>query len=310
MTITDILNSYNEMENDLEFQNTSSIQTKIMISLSEGSKNIKDLEKCMGIPHHTILNNIIELKKEDLIRSNKNNYCLSRFGEKIVFELIDTIKTFAVLKNNRELWLNHEIDSIPPELLLKIGDLNNSKLIKSKNIDVAKIHDIHTQVVLNSKKVNGVSPIFYSDYIKTFDEILKKNIDVELILTDSVFKKTIKLLNSKDLEKLKRLILQEKLKLWEIKEEVKVAFTVTDNFITFGVFSKNGMYDSTKNLISNDAAAIKWGNELFEYYLKKAKKINLEDLKTIKTDDFNIQSSEILKSVKNHDLWTPKEASD
>lgn len=276
MAINKILTFYEEMIGQLEFQNISSVRTKIMINLSEGPKNVKDLEKSMEISHYNLLNNIIELKKEGLIICDKNNYYLSIFGEKTVLELINITKTFTVLKNNHELWLNHEIDAIPPELLVKIGDLSNSKLIEAESDDIAKVHNTHTQVILNSKKIRGVSPILYPNYIKTFKEVLEKNSDVELILTKPVLKKIIELLNPEDLEYIKRFISQGNLKLWEIKENVKVAFTVTDKFMTLGLFSINGAHDSTKNLVGNDNNAIEWCNKLFEYYKKRAKKVNLE----------------------------------
>jgi predicted transcriptional regulator len=278
MNITDILKYYEEVKNDLTFQNTSSVQTKIMIYLSEGSKNIEDLTKLAKIKSSIILNGINGLEKENLVLSKRNYYYLSKIGVKVTSELIDMIKTIVVLKNNQKLWLNHEVESIPYDLLMEIGNLSNSKLIEIENNDISKTHRKHTQIVLNAEKIKGVSPIFYLDYIETFNNVLDKNINVELILTEEVLKKTIESHNSKSLEKFKKSILEEKLKIWKIQENVKVAFTVTDKSITLGLFSKKGIYDSTKVLVSDHKDAIMWGNELFEYYLKRAQKIEEKDL--------------------------------
>ncbi len=70
------------------------------------------------------------------------------------------------------------------------------------------------------------------------------------------------------LEYLERLILENQLKLWKIKEDVKVAFTVTDNFIALGLSMINGRYDNTKLLLSGYDDMLKWGDKLFEYYLE------------------------------------------
>jgi predicted transcriptional regulator len=63
-----------------------------------------------------------------------------------------------------------------------------------------------------------------------------------------------------------------------VDEDIKIAFTVTEKFLNFGLFSHDGMYDATMVLINYDKDAIQWGEELYEYYLKKAEIINLNDI--------------------------------
>lgn len=282
MNILDILNYYDEVKDNLEFQSTSSIRTKIMISLSEGPKKTKELEKSIGISYYTTLHGINKLEKQNLILIH-GNYCyLSKVGRESVSNLIDMIKTLIVLKNNRKLLLNHDIESIPYDLLMEIGDLSDSKLIESENEDISKTHRIHSQIVLNAKKISGVSPIFYSDYIETFMPLLKKNINIELVLTENILKKTVDALDKEYLEEFKTLISKNHLRIWELKENIKVAFTVTDKAMTLGLFSKKGMYDSTKILVSDHEDALVWGNKLFKHYLKRAQKVDLNYIQELK----------------------------
>jgi predicted transcriptional regulator len=275
MPINDILKYYEEVKDDLKFQNTSSVRIKIMINLMDGSKKTKDLRKSTGIQSSTILHGIIELEKQKLVSRKGDNYYLSELGQIVILKIVDMIKTSVSLKKFRKLWLNHEIESIPQHLLMKIGDLNNSELIESENEDMFKTHGIHAQIILNATKIRGVSPIFYPDYVETFNSVLDKDINVELILTEEVLKKTIESHDAENLKNIKRLISQKKLKLWKIQEDVKVAFTVTDKSITLGLFSKKGTYNSAQILVSDHEDSIKWCNNLFVYYLKKAQKINL-----------------------------------
>ncbi len=279
MTLVDTLNSYEEVKDDLKFQSMSSVRIKIMISLSEGPKKIEDLVELTGMQSEGIIYCINKLEKKNLVLNEKNYYYLSKIGTKMASELIDMIKTLIVLKNSRELWLNHEIESIPYDLLMQIGDLSRSELIEIENDDLSKTHRMHTQAVLNARNVKGVSPIFYSDYIETFNLILDKNIKVELVLTEEILKKTMESHDAKGLENIKRLISKNQLKIWKLNEDIKVAFTVTDKSITLGLFSKKGTYDTTRLLLSDHSDAIEWCNKLFDYYLKRAQKVNLEDLK-------------------------------
>ena len=276
MSTEDILNYYEEVKDDLKFQNTSSVRTKIMINLMEGSKKTKDLRKSIGIQSSTILHSITELEKQNLISRKGDNYSLSETGKIMILKSIDTIKTAVSLKKFQKLLIDHEINSIPPELLIKIGDLSNSELIEAESDDMFKTHGMHAQIVLNATEVKGVSPIFYPDYIETFNRILENGTHVELILTEEVLKKTIESHDLENLENTKRFISQGTLKIWELKEDAKAAFTVTDKSITLGLFSKKGMYDPSRILVSSDDDAIEWCNKLFEYYKKRAKKVNLE----------------------------------
>lgn len=276
MNIVDILNSYDEVKDNLEFQSMSNVRTKIIINLSEGPKNVKELQKSIGIARSIILHGINELEKENLVLSGGNYYYLSKIGKETASKLIDMIKVRIVLQNNRELWLNHEIESIPYHLLMEIGNLSNSELMEIENDDLSKTHRIHANAVLTAGKVKGVSPIFYSDYINIFNTILNKGVNVELILTEDILKKTIKSYDSKSLGEFIGLISKKQLKIWKLNEDVKVAFTVTDKAITLGLFSKKGLYDSTRLLVSDHKNAIEWCNKLFDYYLKRAQKVGLE----------------------------------
>ncbi len=279
MYIEDIFNYYEDVKDDLKFQGTSSVRIKIMINLYKGPKKTKDLRKSIGIPSSTILHSITELEKQKLISRNADDFLLSEIGKITVLKLIDMIKTLVSLKEFRKLWLNHEIDTIPQDLQMQIGNLSNSQLVEAKYDDISKTHRTHAQVILNAGKVRGVSPIFYPDYLETFDVILNKGVKVELILTEDVLKKTMESHDLESLENIKRLISKNQLKIWETKEDVKVAFTVTDKAITFGLFSKRGAYDSTRFLVSDHDDAIEWCNKLFDYYLKRAQKVNLDYLK-------------------------------
>jgi len=279
MSTEDILNFYEEVKDDLKFQNTSSVRIKILTSLYEGPKKTKDLRKSMGIRSSTILHGITELEKQNLISTDGDSFFLSELGEITALNLVDRIKTSVSLKKFRKLWLNHEINSIPPELLVQIGDLSISELIEAEQDDIAKTHGVQVKIALKSGKLKGISHIFHPDYIELFNKILNKNIDVELILTGNILKKAIESHNPESLENLKRLISKKQLKIWETKEDIKIAFAVTDKTMTLGLFSKKGIYDPTKILVSDHGDALDWGNKLFEYYLKRAQQIDLDYFK-------------------------------
>lgn len=274
MPITDILNFYEDVKDDLKFHSISAVRIKIMISLSEGPKKTKELRELTSMQSSTILHGITELEKQDLIIKEGDNFYLSEIGKIMVLKLEDMIKTSISLKKFQKLWLNHEIDAIPQNLLMNIGDLSNSELIESDNIDVFKPHGTYIQMLIQSKEIKGLSPIFYKDYIKIFDGMINKGTKIELILTNAILEKLIESLDPESLKNLNNLLSGKRLKIWELEEDIKIAFTITDKFLSLGLFIEKGTYDITKNLISKHDDAIAWGNKLFEYYRNQAKEFD------------------------------------
>ena len=277
MHITDTLNFYEEVKDDIKSQSTSIIRTKIMISLSEGPKKTKDLRELTGIPASTLIHGINELEKQELVLKEKDKFFLSQMGKIMALKLVDTVRAYVSMKKLQKLLFNHQIKDIPQDLLMNIGDLSNSQLIETDNIDLFKTHGTHIEIVLDSKEIKGVSPIFYPNYAGIFKKLIEEEVKVELILTEDVLKKTIESVEEgkKDLEEL---ILTRNLTLW-ILNDVKVAFTITNKSMVLGLFLINDMYDSSRLLVSDDKDSINWGNKLFEYYRKKSKKLDLEYFK-------------------------------
>lgn len=273
-----IFNFYEVVKDDLKFYGISSVRMNIMIGLSDGPKKTRQLRELTGIPSSTILHGINELEKQKVVYKDGDIFRLSEIGHILALKLIDLVKTICTLKNNQKLWLNHKIGDIPDDLLMEIGNLSNSQLIEAENADVFKTYNEFTYLLLQSKDIKGVSPFFHADLTKIFLDILDKGVKVELILSDAVLKKIIRSFNPKSLTDFLKFRSSENLNLWVLNEEVEMAFTVTDKFLSFGLYTDNGVYDTSKDLISEDPAAILWGNKLFDYYREKSDKIELKRL--------------------------------
>lgn len=275
MSSKDILKLYDEVKDNLKFISSSSVRTRIMISLTMGITKLKDLKEGMNVDSSTILHAMKTLEDQNLIIKTGDEYFISQTGKIIGLKLIDTIKMLFTVKRSEKLWLNHEIEDIPADLLLKIGELNVSTLIESEPTDIFKPHENYfSRILINSNKIRGLSPIFNQDFIEPFKLMMEEGKEIELILTPQVINETMNVLDPDSMLHLADLISQDKFKIWTI-EDVKVAFTVTDKFISLGLYSKSGEYDNTRDLVSDHPDAIEWGNILFEYYRDKADRFNI-----------------------------------
>jgi len=180
-----------------------------------------------------------------------------------------------VLKKHEDFWLTHDLRGIPEQLLEKIGWLKNLTLAEDTSTDIFKVHLNFINLLKNAKEIKGVSSIFVPDYPLLFvDLVIKKKADVQLVMTEEVFNKMLEMTNQK---LLKKAIKDEnfKLKLYTVEENINAAFTVTDYFLSFGLFHVDGTYDYNRDIISYDRKGIKWGRELFEWYLKRAERVYL-----------------------------------
>ena len=117
---------------------------------------------------------------------------------------------------------------------------------------------------------------FSFNYIDLFQHlILENDINVELLLTKDVIQKIIQDIDPDNLKALKNSMTRENIQIGIIHPEVRIAFTVTDKYLSLGLFYEQGDYDKSKDLISDDHDAVVWGNQLFEYYRNQSQKFQL-----------------------------------
>jgi len=156
--------------------------------------------------------------------------------------------------------------------LTNIGMIVATKLLATNELNIINPHNTYLSLIKNARWIKGVTPIFSSDYTNLHKGLVEMNIRVQIIVTMAVMNK---LTEDIDLNILKNLIDNYDLEIFVTNENPKVAFTATDSVLSFGLFNNNGVYDITQDLISTDKMGIRWGCELFEYYLGKAKRYKI-----------------------------------
>jgi len=264
------------IQNSIRIAVCSELRRRIIIALREGKRTLSELRDSLGVSSTTAIHALRELEKENIIfQDESRKYGLTRIGYVIGLKLSDFVDAVEVLKKHEDFWLTHDLSGIPPHLLEKIGWLKGSILLEDTAIDIFKVHTSFINLLASSKQIRGVSSIFVPEYPPLFEKlILKKRADVELVITEEVFNKMLEVINQ---EVLKKAIKDEnfKFKLYTVEENIKAAFTVTDYFLSLGLFHVDGSYDYNRDIISYGREAIEWGKELFEWYLKRAKPIFL-----------------------------------
>lgn len=252
----------------------SELKRKILLSLSEKEQKLADLRGYVGARDSTILHVLQQLCDLDLVTRSQGAYKLSSLGimeseiDRVYFSAIEVIEKF------KDFWLRHDVTGIPTGLLLTIGALKDSVLIQTEVTELSTVHQMFMDIARVSQKLRGISPIFHPDFVPLFGQMLDQGSTVELIVSSGVLKKISALA---DLSLVTRYFEAGKLRVF-LREDLKVALSLTENGFSLGLFTLSGEYDDKMDLIAHDKAAIDWGERLFEETLKKSAQIGPDAL--------------------------------
>lgn len=241
----------------------------ILLMLRKEPKTLKEIKDHFRITSPEIIPQIRKLEKGNLICQEGKKYFLTEVGEIVTKSYEQLHRTLKIFEKDMGFWKEHKIE-IPEEFRLRLHELGEYRIVQSSPTEVFEPHKEFMKILFNSATVKGISPIFHPEYPNFFLELAKRKKNISLIVTADVLER-IRKEYGKELEKG---LLYENFSLMVCNESIKVAFTITDSFLSLGLFLKNGNYDVYHDIVSFDSSAIKWGDELFRYYQNRAVKID------------------------------------
>lgn len=112
----------------------------------------------------------------------------------------------------------------------------------------------------------GISPIFHSSYPSLFLQLARSGADISLLLAGEVYDR----LNTEFRDILDEFLRISTTRLYVSKEDIKLASVITDRYFNMSLFFKNGDYDPLRDIVSLDPSANKWGEEMFNHFLKNS----------------------------------------
>ncbi len=243
--------------------------------MGDCDKDLSQIKEETGLPGPSILHAIKDPERGLLVVRTNGDYGLTIIGKALIIPLTDLIKQIAVLSEQREFWLSHDIFGIPGHLVREIGKLYGCKLVTAPLEDIGKPHSNLIEMVKKSKRIKAVTPIFHKDFPDEIDELLCNRANIQIILKDKILDKNIKENGEPFLELSKR----DNCSIWK-NNIINLGFVVTEKFLALNLFTTRGLFDyGLSGLICYTQEAVEWGNELFDYYLKTSSKIT--DLKKL-----------------------------
>ncbi len=253
------------MDKLIKLITSSKKRIDIMSELSKNPCTLADLSKALNSKPPNVITQLKKLELEGIIESRGRIYGLSEFGRLIYEVLMGFRNCIEVIKKHDSFWKTHDTSSIPNHLLRRIGELGDCSIVKNPSEYIYEIHEDVINNIISSNKIWGIYSVYHPKYSLIFSKLVKDGKKINLIITEPLFKKLIREIpdNIKDME------------IYITHENLKISMIVSDKFLCLILYSKNGCYDAEKFLISFDDTALIWGTDLYDYYLKKSKKADL-----------------------------------
>ena len=186
-----------------------------------------------------------------IFRKDDNKYYITQIGKVVARYFRPLIDVLNTIEKDEEFWKEHILDDIPQHLLERIYDLGECSLLEDSLENIYDANRDYTGNLLKSNVIMGISPIFIPAYPALFVELVQKNIPITLILTKKVFEK----IKNEYRDELQTYLEHDKTRLY-VTDNVKIAFTVTDYFLSLSLFFKNGSYDPQHDLMGFDESAL------------------------------------------------------
>lgn len=251
---------------------TSTMRTKLIISMYEKSKNLEDLRNELDKPSATILHSLKELEKMNYVKKLNKYYSLTSNGYLLAVNMVKLIENWYSVNNNKVFWNNHLLDYIPKELMNDLYQLKDAECITSNNNDLSQAVTTYINLISESESLKMILPIFSEIHLNKIIELLKKEKirDFELITMPEIVN-SIKL-NPTYYNTFRD---NENVKIHILKKTTKIYLTICDKFMTMNLFFKDGHFDDSQLLVDKSENGIKWGEHLFKHYEKNVTQLIL-----------------------------------
>jgi predicted transcriptional regulator len=245
-----------------------------LLLLKEGPKDIEEILEKLQVPRTALLPQIKKLKEESLVIHDDGMYRLSMIGEIIVEKMQPLLDTLSVFEKNEEFWAGRKLAPVPPHLIKRINELGDYRLIEPDLSHTFDLNQEFVKNVYNSSYVHLFYSYFHPQFPALFLNLAKKGIEISIILSEAVYLRLVEDFKEEGKEFLR--MENSSLYILEKKEvEIPALIAVADRIVSLGLFSESGRFDR-QHVVSFERQAMKWGEELFEYYRDMSREVKIK----------------------------------
>ena len=159
--------------NYLKFILASEIRLKLLLSLYESNKTIKELESEFNRKSGNISRGLNDLKSCKLItRLPDKKYAITSIGFLFAKNLQNLFSNFENIDNQERFLEDHSIKSIPNRFLKDISSFSGVSSVKSSITEFAKPINVYLENIKKSTDICMILPVFSKIFMDSIYEAL------------------------------------------------------------------------------------------------------------------------------------------
>lgn len=248
--------------NLLKFVISSELRLKLLFSLYESGKSIKELESEFNRKSGNISRGLNELKSCKLIARLPNKlYVISSTGFLLAKNLEHLMCEMESIDFYGGFWENHSIKSISNKNLKQLSLFNNSTLVKSTITEFAKPINLYLENIKKSTHICMILPVFSKIFMDAINEaLIEHDGNLDVITTKNIYELAIK----SDSDNIARALLRDKKINYHIVDELpNIFFTVSDRFASLFLFFDDVVFDNSEMLLLEDESDL---NDAYRFF--------------------------------------------
>ncbi len=244
---------------------------EVLLLLQEGPKETETLLKFLETTRQALLPQMKILEEHHLVSHYEDVYELTTVGKIIVDEMVPLLDTTEFFDNDIDYWGTRKLDFIPPHLLKRIKELKECRVINPSIQDLYTLpqelygaYDISQETSRRTQTFFAVTAFFYPNFSKMFTKMLHGHVEINLIVTQDMVDK----IQGHDRAYYVEIVKNELFHLFVYPKKIDfISFGLNEHCLLMRLLDSKGNYDYMY-VLSSSQSALKWGKELFEYYLK------------------------------------------
>ena len=257
----------NDFQEEIKFLINSEIRLKIIVCLYNSAASIKQIEDKTSYSYSSILDNINKLEQRKFIYNIDDKFYLYNRTKLKIIHMLNFNKSANFLRENVE-YLNDSLLDINIESTNDLSALEDTKLIKTNNIELFKVIDIFKRSLMGFKFLKGIFPYFHPRHEDIISYWVDNECSVELILPEEVSHAVTDFIKG---YLPKSNVKNKDIKLITNDINIEFAFIVSDKCLVLAFYHKTGEFNQHAVLTSTSGEAIQWGLKLFDEYEKLCK---------------------------------------
>lgn len=235
-----------------------------LLLLRDEPKEMDALLKLFETSRQSVLPQIRILEKNHLIEHYKSTYELTTIGKLVVDEMIPLLDTIEFLDNDIDYWGTHNLDFIPPNLLKRVSELGNYRVITPTVTEIHQISSEFQESSKNSTSVFTITSFFHPNFPELLSELIKNNATIHTIISKDLLEN----LQTQHALQFKKLFESKLVHIYVYPKQMHfMSFAYNDYQIMMLLLKSNGEI-SNKHFLCSNPKSLYWAKDLFEYYLK------------------------------------------